>query len=81
MVLAHLVRLTQAAGDLVLLGAGRSQRVLAFDDGGIRLQPRFGGCDRLAERALSINQRLIAEQELGCGQRAGLGGSVSKPMR
>src|SRR5207302_5377056 len=65
MVLAHLVRLAQPAGDLVLPGPGRSQRVLALDDCWIRLEPRLGGRDRFAECALSIYQRLIAEQELG----------------
>ena len=65
MFFAHLVRLAQSHGDLVLRRARRGKRLLALDDGGVGLQPRLGGCDRLAEGALSIDQRLIAEQELG----------------
>ena len=59
------VRLTQTAGDLVLRRPRRNERDLALDDGGIRFEPRLYGCYRIAKRALSIDQRLIAEQELG----------------
>src|SRR5439155_466993 len=47
------------------LFGGCASCVLELDAGGVGLQPRLGGCDRLAEGALSIDQRLIAEQELG----------------
>lgn len=65
MVFARAVGFAEPDRDLLLALLCRRNRLFTLDDRRIRFQPRPCRADRLSERALAIDQRLISQQELG----------------
>lgn len=65
MVLTGLVGLAQPACNFILQRTRRDQSPFAFDDCRIRIQSGLGRGYRVSERAFTIGQRLIPQQELG----------------
>ena len=65
MILARLVRLAKPAGNFILQRARRDQCLFTLDDRRIGFQPGFGRGYRVSERAFTIDQPLIPQQELG----------------
>lgn len=65
MVLAQLVRVAKPAGNLILQRTRRNQCLFTLDDSRIGFEPSLGRGYRFSERAFTIDQRLIPQQELG----------------